>query len=74
MYEIKILPHRRITIPLFCTHALRWSLECEIGCPVEPFREKKNNVKPACHKILSEKVLFAYFLFLLLNNYFLLQS
>ena len=26
-------------------------LECEIGTAVEPFREKNNNVNPACHKI-----------------------
>ena len=51
MYEIRILPNRRLTTPLFSTHALRSSLECEIGTAVEPFREKNNNVKPACHKI-----------------------
>ena len=51
VYEIKILPNRRLTIPLFCKHALRWSLEREIGTAVEPFREKNNNVKPTCHKI-----------------------
>ena len=51
VYEIKILPNRRLTIPLFCKHALRCSLECEIGTAVEPFREKNNNVKPTCHKI-----------------------
>ena len=65
MYEIKILPNRCLTIPLFCSHAL--SLECEIGTAVEPFREKNNNVKPACHKIY---LLFAYFLFFLLNIYY----
>ena len=61
MYEIKILPNRRLTTPLFCTHALRSSLECEIDTAVEPFREKNNNVKPACHtEHLSGKVLFVY--------------
>ena len=38
MYEIKILPNRRLT-----------SLECEIDTAVEPFREKNNNV--AYHNI-----------------------
>ena len=33
------------------TNALRSSLECEICTAVEPFHEKSNNVKPACHKI-----------------------
>ena len=51
VYEIKILPKRRLTTPLFWKHALRSSLECEIGTAVEPFREKNNNVKLACHKI-----------------------
>ena len=51
MYEIKILPNRRLTTPLFCTRALRSSLECEIGTAVEPCREKNNNVKPAYYKI-----------------------
>ena len=51
MYEIKILPNRCLTTPLFYIHTLRSSLECEIGTAVEPFREKNNNVKPACHKI-----------------------
>ena len=70
MYEIKILPNTRLNTPLFCTHALRSSLECEIGTAVEPFREKNNNVKPACHNIflVSGKVLF-----LLFYIYFLLQ-
>ena len=45
MYEIKILPNRRLTTPLFCKHALRSNLECEIGTAVEPLREKNNNVK-----------------------------
>ena len=49
--EIEILPNRCLPTPLFCTHALRSSLECEIGNAVEPFREKNYNVKPACHKI-----------------------
>ena len=40
MYEIKILPNRHLTTLLFCKHALRLSLECEIGTAVEPFREK----------------------------------
>ena len=31
--------------PLFCKHALRSSLEYEIGTAVEPFREMNNNVK-----------------------------
>ena len=55
MYEIKILPNRRITTPLFCTHALRLTLECEISTAMEPFHEKNNNVKPACHKIYQER-------------------
>ena len=42
MYETKILPNRRLFTLLFCTHALRSSLECEIGTAVEPFREKNN--------------------------------
>ena len=45
------LKYRRLTIHLFCKYALRSSLECEIGTAVEPFCEKNNNVKPACHKI-----------------------
>ena len=55
MYEIKILPNRRLTTHLFCTHALRSSLKREIGTVVEPFRKKNNNVKPACHKIYQGK-------------------
>ena len=53
MYEIKILPNRRLTTSLFCTHAL----ECEIGIVAEPFLEKNNNIgfKPACHKIYQER-------------------
>ena len=51
MYEFKILQNERLTTPLFCTQALRTSLECEIGTAVEQFHEKNNNVKPACHKI-----------------------
>ena len=53
MYEIKILSNTRLTIPLFCTNALRSNLECEIGTAVEPFREKNNNVKPALPVIKS---------------------
>ena len=34
MYEIKILPNRSLTIPLFCKPALRSSLECKIGTAV----------------------------------------
>ena len=49
MYEIKILRSR--STPLFCTHTLRSSLECEIGTAMDPFREKNNNVKLACHEI-----------------------
>ena len=45
---------------LFCTHALRLSLECEIDTAMEPFREKNNNVKPACHKIYQ----WRYYLFI----------
>ena len=39
MYEIKILPNRRLTTPLFYTHALRLSWECEIGTAVEALCE-----------------------------------
>ena len=63
VYEITILPNRRLTTPLFCKHALKLSLECEIGTAVEPFHEKNNNVKPTCHKNLSGKVLLTDFLF-----------
>ena len=35
---------------------------CEIGTAVEPFREKNNNVKSACHKICQGS--FAYFVIL----------
>ena len=44
MYEIKILLKRGLNTPLFCTHALRSSLECEVGTAVEPFREKNSNL------------------------------
>ena len=71
MYEIKILPNRRLTTHLFCRHALRSSLECEIGTAVEPFHEKNNNVKPTCHKIYEGKY---YLLIFFLNIYVLLQS
>ena len=40
-----------LNYPLFCTHALRSSLECKIGTVVELFREKNNNVKSASQKI-----------------------
>ena len=49
VYDITILPNRRLTTLLSCKHALK--LECEIGIAVEPFREKNNYVKPTCHKI-----------------------
>ena len=54
MYEIKILPNRRLITPIFCRHALRLCLECEIGTSVEPFHEKNNNVKPAFIKSVRE--------------------
>ena len=59
-----------ITTPLFCKHALKSSLECEIGNAVEQFREKNNNVKPTCHKIYQGRyylIIFSfYYLFYLL--------
>ena len=58
MYEIKILPNRRLTTPLFCTYALRSSLQCEIDTAVEPFREKNNNVKPTTYNVLLQYLAF----------------
>ena len=63
IYEIKILPNRRLTILLFCKHALRSNLECEIGTAVEPFHEKDNNVKPACHIIYQGRYYLLIFSF-----------
>ena len=60
MYEIKILPNRRLTTPSFCTQTLRSSLECKIDTAVEPFREKNNNVKPACHNIYQEGIICSF--------------
>ena len=51
------------TTPLFCKHALRSSLECEIGSAVEPLREKNINVKPACHKIYQGRYYLLIFSF-----------
>ena len=59
------------TTHLFCKHALRSSLEREIGTAVEPFHEKNNNVKPTCHKIYQGRY---YLLIFFLNIYVLLQS
>ena len=57
VYEIKILPNRRLTTPLFCKRAMRSRLECEIGTAMGPFPEKNNNVKPACHKTIREGII-----------------
>ena len=65
MYKIKILPHKRLTTLLFCTHALRSSLECEVGPAVEPFRKKNNNVKPVCHKICQGR----YYLLICVSSF-----
>ena len=72
MYKIKILPNRHLTTHLFCKHALRSSLECEIGTAVEPFREKNYNVKRPVIKSVRECIICLFSLFL--NIYFLLQS
>ena len=52
-----------LTTPLFCKHALRSSLECEIGTAVEPFRAKNNNVKLACYKIYQGMYYLLIFFF-----------
>ena len=43
--------------PLFCKHALRSSLEYEIGTAVEPFREKNNNVNLPVIKSIRECII-----------------
>ena len=50
LHSCKKLKYCR-TGALFCKLSLRSSFESEIGTAVELFREKNNNVKPACHKI-----------------------
>ena len=62
MYEINILPNRRLPAHLFCTHALKSSLECASGTVLEPLFEKNDMIKPTCHKNLSGKVVLTDFL------------